>query len=143
MEINSHTSTVALKTFFNIMQKWQIPEDQQQILLGVDENTFFLYKIEAEYSDGLSGVLEEETLMRISYIIGIYKNLHILLPDNESADSWIKKHNKGLAPEGNLSALDLMLKGLYFIDVIAHYIRQFVYDSNGNGMSISISARKE
>jgi len=46
----------------------------------------------------------------LSYILGIYKALQVLLPSTESADAWVKKPNT--APLfGGKSALDRMLGG--------------------------------
>ena len=49
-------------------------------------------------------------LERISYVIGTYKALQILLPSEQAADAWIKAPNT--APLfGGRSALDRMLSG--------------------------------
>jgi hypothetical protein len=39
------------------------------------------------------GQLSRDTLERVSYILGIYKALQILLPDHDAADAWIRKPN--------------------------------------------------
>jgi hypothetical protein len=54
--------------------------------------------------------LSRDTLERISYILGIYKALQILLPDAAAADAWIKKPNSA-TPFGGRSALERMLSG--------------------------------
>ncbi len=54
--------------------------------------------------------LSRDTLERISYLLGIYKNLNILLPSQRAADEWIRKPN--MAPLFNgQSAIDRMLAG--------------------------------
>lgn len=96
----------ALRTYFNIVEKaWKLDSKAQKILLGISsDSTFFKFKKEKK------GTLPKDSLERISYILGIYKNLQILLPDSEAADAWIKKPNK--APLfGEKSALDRMLSG--------------------------------
>ena len=51
-----------------------------------------------------------DALERISYLLGIFKALNILLPDESAADRWIKKPND--APIfGGKSALSRMLSG--------------------------------
>lgn len=92
---------VALKMFFSITDKWQLNNQQKMKLLGLENAaTFFNYK---KYN---KGKLNKDKLERISYIVGIYKALQILLPN--TANDWINKENtlfNGLKP------LDIMLSG--------------------------------
>ena len=55
-------------------------------------------------------VLPKDTLERISYILGIYKALQLLLPDEQAADDWVKRPNAAPLFAGG-SALDRMLSG--------------------------------
>ena len=94
----------ALRTFFNIAEAWKLTPAQQIILLGAERSTFYKWKRERE------GLLSKDTLERISYILGIYKALQILLPQPEAADTWV--HRANTAPLfGGKSALDRMLSG--------------------------------
>lgn len=94
----------ALQAFFSITERWCLSANQQQILLGNPPTSTF-YKLRSEQK----GRLSHDMLERISYIMGIYKSLQILLPEN-AANEWIKKPNT--APLfGGLSALDKMLQG--------------------------------
>ena len=95
----------ALRTFFRLADRWHLDVDQQMKLLGVSaRSTFFKWKKDAD------GHLSMDTLERISYLLGIFKSLHILLPVEDAADAWIKKPNT--APIfGGKSALDRMLSG--------------------------------
>ena len=54
--------------------------------------------------------LSGDTLERISYVMGIYKALRILLPTSEAAHAWVKKPNTAQG-FGGKSALDRMLAG--------------------------------
>ena len=97
-------NAVALKAFFKIAEKWALSSDQEMVLLGVPKSTYYVWK------DKKNGNLSKDTLERISYILGIYKALRILLPDEHAANQWIKKNND--APLfGGKSALDKLLKG--------------------------------
>jgi hypothetical protein len=40
-----------------------------------------------------SRALPQDTLERLSYLLGIYKSLQILLPDPRAADAWVRKPN--------------------------------------------------
>ncbi len=95
----------ALRTFFKIAEFWDLSVDKQMTLLGVTaRSTFFKWK------KGPNTVLPRDTLERISYIVGIYKALQILLPDEQAADEWVKRANEAPVFVGQ-SALDRMLSG--------------------------------
>ena len=95
----------ALRTFFRIAELWGLSADEQMTLLGITaRSTFFKWKKDAD------AVLPKDTLERISYVLGIYKALQILLPDEKAADTWVRRANT--APLfGGRSALDRMLSG--------------------------------
>jgi len=99
-------SAAGLRAFFNIARDWGLNTDEQMVLLGTPgRSTFFKWKSVPESAD-----LKRDTLERLSYILGIYKALQVLLPSTESADAWVKKPNT--APLfGGKSALDRMLGG--------------------------------
>jgi uncharacterized protein (DUF2384 family) len=97
-------SAVALKSFLGIAYKWKLSGEQQQVLLGVPRATFYRWKQHP------SVVLSVDTIERISYILGIYKALRILLPSEDAANQWIHKPNSAFIFGGH-SALDKMLKG--------------------------------
>lgn len=99
-------STAGLKAFFNICRHWQLTNDQEIILLGTPSSaTFDEWKRSPE-----TARLDQDTLVRISYLLGIYKSLQILLPNHISADAWIRKPNDAPLFSGK-SALDCMLSG--------------------------------
>ena len=95
----------ALTAFFNITAGWGLSAEEERILLGAPpRSTFFKWKSER------SAKLSADTLERISYVMGIYKALRILLPTEEAANEWVKKPNTARGFHGN-SALDRMLAG--------------------------------
>lgn len=98
-------SRPGLRAFFRIAELWGLSVDEQMTLLGVTaRSTFFKWKKDP------NTVLPRDTLERISYILGIYKALQILLPDEKAADDWVKRPNT--APLfGGRSAMDRMLTG--------------------------------
>ncbi len=95
---------IALKAFFTITHKWGLTSDQESILLGVPISTLYRWK------NKKNGALTPDNLERISYILGIYKALRILLPTEEAANKWIKKPNHAPLFNGK-SALDKLMKG--------------------------------
>lgn len=95
----------ALRTFFRIADLWGLSVEEQMTLLGLTaRSTFFKWK-----KDQVT-VLPKDTLERISYILGVYKALQTLLPDERAADEWVRRPNAAL-PFGGRSALDRMLSG--------------------------------
>ena len=95
----------ALRSFFRIAAAWGLSAEEQRTLLGgPPRSSFFKWK------SGAAGALPRDTLERLSYILGIYKNLQILLPDAAAADAWVRKPNDAPLFNGR-SALDRMLSG--------------------------------
>ena len=98
-------AATALTAFFNISAAWDLSADDERSLLGSPpRSTFFKWKSER------TAKLPQDTLERISYVMGIYKALHILLPTPEAADAWIKKPNLAAITNGK-SALERMRGG--------------------------------
>ena len=95
----------ALRTFFRIADIWNLSAGEQMILLGLTaRSTFFKWK------KNPNTVLPKDTLERISYILGVYKALQILLPNEQAADEWVRRPNTA-PPFAGQSALDRMLSG--------------------------------
>jgi len=93
----------ALRTFFNIADAWGLSEQEQMRLLGLDSRSTL-----QSWKRGAVSAIPKDALERISYILGIYKGLKILLP--KSADEWIRKSND--APLfGGRPALDRLTSG--------------------------------
>lgn len=94
-----------LRTFFSIAEAWKLSAREAMTLLGLrSRSTYHVWK------DGKSGSLPRDTLERISYVLGIFKALQMLLPSGEAADAWLRKPNA--APLfGGRSALDRLMSG--------------------------------
>lgn len=97
-------NAVALKAFFGITDKWMLTSQQASILLGIPLSTFYRWK------EQRTAPLSADTLERISYILGIYKALRILLPNENAANTWIHKPNSAIL-FGGKSALEKLLVG--------------------------------
>jgi hypothetical protein len=86
--VRERLSPVALHAFFAIMQRWRVSEDDARELLGgVEKETYDELK-----SQSATRTLDADTLIRISYIVGIYKALNILL-SQPIADEWVTLPN--------------------------------------------------
>jgi hypothetical protein len=102
--VSMNKSHIALKAFFVIAHKWNLSTEQEKTLLGIPLSTLYRWKNKKD------GILSHDTLERISYILGIYKALRILLPNETMANRWIHKPNKAVL-FGGKSALDKLMIG--------------------------------
>ncbi|WP_130620841.1 MbcA/ParS/Xre antitoxin family protein [Dyella amyloliquefaciens] len=95
----------ALRGFFNLAERWNLRiADQRRLLGDPPESTFYKWKRLQE------GTLGRDTLERISYLLGIWKDLQILFPDPKQADEWVHRANQA-SLFGGQSALQRMLSG--------------------------------
>ena len=98
-------SRSALSAFFKIMERWGVrDEDARQLLGGVTNGPYYALKRRAG-----SRVLDVDKLLRISYLIGIFKALGVL-HSRALADRWVRLPNSNRI-FGGLSPLAYMLKG--------------------------------
>ncbi len=104
-EERERLSPSALKAFFNIMDRWCVrDEDARQLLGGVSNGPFYEMK---KKPDGR--VLDADRLLRISYLVGIFKALNIL-HGTVLADEWVGLPNTNRIFAGT-APLTYMIKG--------------------------------
>jgi hypothetical protein len=97
-------SASALKGFFQLAGAWQVrDEDARELLGGLSSSAFYEWK---KHPDR---VLEVDRITRISYLLGIYKALHILYGD-KLADEWVHLPNSNPIFNGR-APLAFMLGG--------------------------------
>ena len=101
----AETGEAALKGFFFIADRWGLDTREQLALLGQPpRSTFFAWK------KGSRTVLSQDTLERISYLLGIWKALRILIPDDRQAQEWVKRANGNPLFEG-AAPIERMTRG--------------------------------
>ncbi|MGC9949843.1 MAG: MbcA/ParS/Xre antitoxin family protein [Bryobacteraceae bacterium] len=104
-QVRRRMSEPAMRAFFNVGAAWQLRAEEQRALLGWPaESTFFKYKA------GLVSTLPYDMLMRISLVLGIYKDLHVLYPEPDLANRWVRLPNANPL-FGGQPALTLMTEG--------------------------------
>ncbi|MCC2955428.1 MbcA/ParS/Xre antitoxin family protein [Massilia sp. IC2-477] len=80
-------SRSALLGFFKLAASWQLRDDDARELLGgLSSSSWYDWKKNPDR------VLEVDRITRVSYLLGIYKALHILYGD-KLADEWIHLPN--------------------------------------------------
>ncbi|MDE2149481.1 MAG: DUF2384 domain-containing protein [Gammaproteobacteria bacterium] len=109
--------TAGLRAVLALADKLELTRRQLSALLGCPERTLYHWKKQTD-AGGLSTPLPRDTLERLSYLLGIWKALRILFPDDGRAAGWLRRPNA--APGfGDHSALERMLAGqvadLYFV----------------------------
>jgi hypothetical protein len=83
-------SAAAMRGFLNIAQRWSLTEVQSRALLGgIASSTYHAWKSHPKRTK-----LTQDTLTRISLVIGIYKALQIYL-GQPWADRWVTLGNRG------------------------------------------------
>ena len=104
LEERRRLSPAALRAFFNIMDRWEIrDEDARQLLGGISSGAYY------EFKKKPNRVLDQDRLQRISYLIGIFKALNILY-GTRLADSWVQLANTNLLFNGR-TPLAYMMQG--------------------------------
>ncbi|MYN08803.1 MbcA/ParS/Xre antitoxin family protein [Pseudoduganella aquatica] len=103
-EERERLSKSALAAFFRLVEAWSVrDEDARELLGGLSSSSYYDWKKKPER------VLEVDRITRISYLVGIYKSLHILYGD-ELADRWVTLPNKNII-FGGRTPLAYMLGG--------------------------------
>jgi hypothetical protein len=104
-EERERLSPSALKAFFNIVDRWGVRDgDARQLLGGVTNGPYYEMKKHPE-----ARVLDADKLLRISYLIGIFKALNIL-HTQQLADEWVRLPNTNRI-FGGTTPLAYMMKG--------------------------------
>lgn len=110
-DVRKRLSGPALRTFFAIAAAWQLSVTEQRALLGWPAASTY-----HKYKTGEHGALSFDALTRLSLVLGIYKSLQILYPEEAFADRWIRMPNShpmfGGAPPLSVM-MDAGIDGLY------------------------------
>jgi Antitoxin Xre/MbcA/ParS C-terminal toxin-binding domain/Antitoxin Xre-like helix-turn-helix domain len=102
-ETRTELSPAALDAFLTLSDIWRLSTKQAVALLGEgSERTWF--RIKAREWDG---TLSQDSLTRVSALVGIYKGLHLLFSEG-LADEWVRRPNTEDFFGGN-SPLDFMI----------------------------------
>ena len=80
----------ALRTVFHILDAWGVKVKDWGRLLGVSQPTVHRWKADPAAAAKANS---RDLLERLSYLLGIYKALQILLPDPRAADGWVNRPN--------------------------------------------------
>ncbi|NHZ64518.1 MbcA/ParS/Xre antitoxin family protein [Massilia genomosp. 1] len=105
-------SKSALKGFFALMNAWKLrDEDARELLGGMSSSTYY------EWKKNPDRILEVDRITRISYLLGIYKALHILYGD-KLADEWITLPNSNPIFAGRTPLSQMLAGGLLSMQTV-------------------------
>lgn len=102
---SGRTSGPALRAFERIGDRWRLSQKERYTILGLPRSTYFTAKKNAGVAR-----LSRDTLERISYVLGIYSALKILLPRREAADAWVRTANDNSLFKGH-PPIEMMMGG--------------------------------
>ncbi|WP_315928275.1 antitoxin Xre/MbcA/ParS toxin-binding domain-containing protein [Mesorhizobium sp. SP-1A] len=101
----SRLTPAAITGIVRLAEIWRLTSAETCTLIGdVSERTWFRMK-----KGAWEGTLSQDTLTRISALIGIFKGLRLLFSE-QLADEWVRLPNKGPL-YGGRRPLDAMLEG--------------------------------
>lgn len=112
-ERNAKLAPAGVRTALNIMTAWQLTNQQASQLLGIDGNQLNAWR------QGSIGPLTDEQFHRLSYVLGIYRATHELLP--KTADAWILKANAAPLFAGQ-TPLKVMSQGVHGLRSVRRYL---------------------
>jgi hypothetical protein len=105
-------SRSALIAFFNIAKEWQLrDEDARELLGGLSASSWYEWKKKPDR------VLDVDRITRISYLLGIYKSLHIL-HEEELAARWVNLPNKNIIFGGRTPLAAMVAGGLKAMETV-------------------------
>ncbi len=115
-------SPAALEAFFKIVETWHLKnEDAMALLGGISNGRYFQLKRSHK------GVLTQDELTRVSFLIGIFKALNILF-NRKLANQWVSRPNNNPMFR-NAPPLNAMTQGIPYL----LYVRRLL-DSRRGGM---------
>jgi hypothetical protein len=105
-------SKSALLGFFRLVGAWQVRDDDARELLGgLSSSSWYDWKKNPDR------VLEVDRITRISYLLGIYKALHILYGE-KLADEWVHLPNTNAIFNGRTPLAYMLAGGLVAMQTV-------------------------
>jgi hypothetical protein len=97
-------SRSGVRAFFKVVERWGIRDEDAKVLLGgISNGPYYEMKKDPDR------VLDADRLVRISYLIGIFKAVNILY-SRKLADAWVTLPNSNRI-FGGRTPLEFMMKG--------------------------------
>ncbi|WP_317205020.1 antitoxin Xre-like helix-turn-helix domain-containing protein [Janthinobacterium sp.] len=111
-EERQRLSASALKGFFKLAAAWRLrDEDARELLGGISSSAYYEWKKQPQR------VLDVDRITRISYLLGIYKALHILY-GAQLADEWVTLPNSNAVFAGRTPLAQMLGGGLLAMQTV-------------------------
>ncbi len=110
----------AIRTFERIADRWKLTLAERERVLRLPRTTYFRVRKNPDRAS-----LSADTLERVSHVLGIYKSLHVLFPEDQRADTWIDRPSRRL---GGATARTQLASG-HFSDLVD--LRRYLDASRG------------
>lgn len=105
-----------------ILNVWKCTNNDKRIILGFDSEESYL----DVYSAPERHTFSDDQILRMSYILNIYRSLHSFFSSPESQNNWVNKPNKAVIFNGK-PAMELMTSGeLSDLASVANYLHSFL-----------------
>lgn len=99
--INQISDSVVWKSLAHLVKRFDLKESEARVLMGdMPRSTYTTAKSK----------LSRDQKERVSYLLGIYKSLHVLFDDSAQARTWINRTNR-LPPFNGMTPKEYMLEG--------------------------------
>ena len=123
IQSNPEIGGVVLPAIFKILGLWSFSLQDQMIVLGLrDDRLLQDWKANPERVELTPDIIE-----RISYILGIFRSLEILLPDPQIADNWLSTPNDHSVFNGALPKSRLLCGSIADLAVVRDFLQNIVY----------------
>lgn len=114
-EAGPSLSESGLRSFEAIADRWRLSPRERERILGLPRSTYARMRAKPERAQ-----LDHNAIERLSHVLGIYKALHILFPDDERADTWIDRPSRDF---GDAPARERLTSGLVAdLAYLRHYL---------------------
>jgi len=95
----------AIRAFAAVASAWCLTDSERTSILEQPMHVLLTVLPKEDQGD-----LRAQTMERVSYVLGIYRALHTIFPDQEQADGWLRRPNASALIKGR-PALVLMCSG--------------------------------
>ena len=121
MKSNFQDQQISFQTVVKIAALWKLSDHQLSMLLGLSsEDQLTELKAAANAENG-SEFLNEDALLRISQLLGIFKCLETLFENSDSVDTWLSSPNDNHLFNGKLP-IEVMLSDYSGIERVRGYL---------------------
>jgi hypothetical protein len=120
-EGSAYYSGPGLKAVFRMAKLWGIDNHDVRVLLGRPS----LEEFQAWQADPAAARLDEETLTRVSYLLGVYKGLATIFNDKDNQQRWLHAANKAFDGQ---PAIAVMMEDLEGLIRVRKYLDYWAYN---------------